>query len=139
MNKQKGFTLIELLVVIAIIGILASMIIANLGTARNKARDASIKGSMDSLRSSGELYASDNNEEYEGFCDSITKITNAVDAQGSTLNCEDADLSWAACAVLRSDSDKAWCVDSDGERIEITAVQCNGLSSVSPTCLIVAP
>ena len=40
MKKQEGFTLIELLVVIAIIGLLSTMAVVSLNSARAKARDA---------------------------------------------------------------------------------------------------
>jgi prepilin-type N-terminal cleavage/methylation domain-containing protein len=39
-SKNKGFTLIELLVVIAIIGLLSSIIMASLNSARQKAKVA---------------------------------------------------------------------------------------------------
>lgn len=60
-NKKQGFTLIELLVVIAIIGLLASIVLANLTTTRAKARDAKRKEDLIQMRNALELYYTDHN------------------------------------------------------------------------------
>jgi len=58
MNK-KGFTLIELLVVIAIIGLLSTLAVVALGSARTKARDAKRLSDIKQVQTALELYYTD--------------------------------------------------------------------------------
>ncbi len=62
-SGKRGFTLIELLVVIAIIGILSSVILVSLATARSKSRDAKRVAEIGQIRKALELYY-DSNQTY---------------------------------------------------------------------------
>lgn len=55
-TKKQGFTLIELLVVIAIIGVLASVVLASVNTARAKSRDARRIADLKQIQLALELY-----------------------------------------------------------------------------------
>ena len=57
--SSKGFTLVELLVVIAIIGVLATLILLQLGVARQKARDVRRIADVNQVRSALELHFDD--------------------------------------------------------------------------------
>ena len=56
--KTRGFTLIELLVVIAIIGILSSVVLASLTTARSRGQAAAVQSQLSNMRAQAELYYS---------------------------------------------------------------------------------
>ncbi|MEK7082655.1 MAG: type II secretion system protein, partial [Patescibacteria group bacterium] len=60
--KKQGFTLIELLVVIAIIGVLASVVLASVNTARAKSRDARRIADLKQIQLALELYYDTNNQ-----------------------------------------------------------------------------
>lgn len=63
MNKiNKAFTLIELLVVVSLIGILSTLVLANLNSARERARDATRKSDLRNIQTALRLYYNDNSE-----------------------------------------------------------------------------
>lgn len=61
MTNRKGFTLIELLVVIAIIGILSTLAVVALNSARQKSRDAKRVSDIKQIQTALELYFGDQN------------------------------------------------------------------------------
>jgi type II secretion system protein G len=61
-KNQKGFTLLELLIVIVIIGILAVLIIPNLVSGPQRARDSQRKSDLRNIKTALETYYNDNNQ-----------------------------------------------------------------------------
>ncbi len=55
----KGFTLIELLVVVSLIGVLATLVLANLNAARQRGRDAKRKSALRNVETALRLYYND--------------------------------------------------------------------------------
>ena len=132
---KRGFTLIELLVVIAIIGILSSVVLASLNTARGKGSDAAIKSNLANIRAQAEILY-DSNGNYTGICTNtnvLAQLNAAASAAGVSTSttaatagainmavCHDSAGAWAANSPLKQTPANSWCVDSTGASKQIT-------------------
>lgn len=118
-THTRGFTLIELLVVIAIIGILASVVLASLNSARDKGEDAAIRSNLNNARAQAELFYDNNNRTYTTVCASGTNnisalVTAATNAGGGAAAAECADEASAWAAQKQLTTTQFYCVDSTG-------------------------
>jgi prepilin-type N-terminal cleavage/methylation domain-containing protein len=140
---SRGFTLIELLVVIAIIGMLTSVVLASLTSARQKAADASIKSQARTIANAAALYYST----YGTYGATVaaaecplaaasglfsdTALKNAIAAakniSGANVatRCTTNGTNYAISIKLRS-SGNHWCVDSQSAAKEITDISLTG-------------
>ena len=129
-TKSRGFTLIELLVVIAIIGILASVVLASLNSARDKGEDAAIKSNLNNARAQAALYYEDNTNSYLGVCAAaqsatpggvLDLVTASIGGGAAAADCDDDASGWAAEKELNSG--EFYCVDSLGTAVENAATK----------------
>ncbi len=140
---RRGFTLIELLVVVSIIGMLASVILASVSSARNKASDAAVKSNLRNLTVQAALYQSDHGSygptlaaatcPTSGtsmfFADAkvYSLLTAAEEAGGSGSRCASNGTNFAVSVQMRS-STNHWCVDSQSAAKEISNTSWSGVA-----------
>lgn len=136
LSKSKGFTLIELLVVIAIIGILASIVLASLNTARKKSRDARRIADIKQIQLALELYF-DSQRDYPAALGDLDPVYISVvsnDPFGNAYTYEDCTVAGVMMyhlgANLEDPSNLALTTDLDGQ-----PAACNGVwGSDLPNC-----
>ncbi len=121
--KNKGFTLIELLVVIAIIGILSSVVLASLNTARSKGANASVKSNLANMRAEAALWYDNHSQVYDTLCTDpvILSASSSAASGASYVNCTGSGQNFSMLAVFKTADvtlptglQASYCVDSNG-------------------------
>lgn len=140
-TTQRGFTLIELLVVIAIIGLLSSVVLASLNTARGKGANAAVKSNLNNIRAQAELRYDIDTGVYSNVCADAQVVkglaaANTAGGSSGSATCGNSAAAWAAWAPLKvaEGTFTRWCVDSTGtaKGEPASATLTNGTTTVCP-------
>ncbi len=129
--NAKGFTLIELLVVIAIIGLLATVVMTSLNSARKKGRDARRVEDINQIKTALELYY-DSNGQYPTTSQGTAALVSGgfmsvvpTDPQGNAYNYRGTSTDYVLYITLEDSNHKALDSDVDGSvNVDGTAISC---------------
>ncbi len=115
-GSNRGFTLIELLVVIAIIGILSSVVLASMNTARKKARDARRQADLKSLQLALESYYDTNSAYPDAEAAEVAVSTLTGLTSGGYITALPSDPSASQSYRYRTNADGAeYCLGANME------------------------
>jgi general secretion pathway protein G len=81
-KKSLGFTLVELLVTVGIIGVLATLLMANLVGMRSRARDTERKSDLKQIQKALEVYKQDRDPWSYPQVDTWSDVTTALETDG---------------------------------------------------------
>ena len=116
-RAKGGFTLIELLVVIAIIGILASIVLASLNSARQKARDARRVADIKSIQLALEIYFDTCN----GYPEQASGVLATASKYGTCASTFAEALSAVPANPLPNGADYLYCGTTSAAKTTCTA------------------
>ena len=137
-NFISAFTVVELLIVIAIIGVLASVIIGSLNSARDDGVSAKIKSELTTLAKRAGIERV-SMMTFDVVCGSnaitqATSITTIIDAierfSPEAIVCNSSTEAYAVSAALSAT--EYWCVDNQGASRAISAPLTTELACPSP-------
>lgn len=130
--REKGFTLIELLVVIAIIGLLSSVVLASMNSARSKSRDARRKQDIKSLQVALELiYDATTPNAYPSTTSGTEVVISSTQISSTYMSRVPKDPSSPASPAA---TDRQYWYASTGGAYCIGAVMENGMAAVVDGC-----
>jgi len=93
--KKSGFTLIELLVVVSLIGVLATLVLANLNAARQRGRDAQRKSDLRNIQTALRLYYND----FSKYPDNASSNIAGCGSAGTSLCVWGNSFEWGTDAL----------------------------------------